>query len=162
MQEESKPQPSAKLAEANLIIRNHAIGSAVVGIVPLPIPLIDMGLLAGLQLNLIRSLAAHYNMPFSDEVGKALISAIIGSTVPGMGWGIMRNVPPAGLVGASALGAAMTYALGKVFVQHFESGGTFLNLDPDEVRDYYTEEVHNGHAGLKSDGTEEDYAGIKP
>jgi len=31
-------------------------------------------------------------------------------------------------------GGAATYALGMVFIQHFSSGGTFLNFDPDQVK----------------------------
>ena len=35
------------------------------------------------------------------------------------------------------LAGAATYAVGKVFIQHFESGGTFLNFNPESVRGYY-------------------------
>ena len=35
------------------------------------------------------------------------------------------------------LAGATTYAVGKVFIQHFESGGTFLNFNPDSVKEYY-------------------------
>ena len=28
--------------------------------------------------------------------------------------------------------------MGKVFIQHFESGGTFLDFDPDKVRSYFS------------------------
>ncbi len=37
--------------------------------------------------------------------------------------------------------AASTYAVGKIFVQHFESGGTVLSFNPDKVRDYYEAEL---------------------
>jgi len=39
---------------------------------------------------------------------------------------------------------AVTYAVGKVFHQHFASGGTFLSFDPDKVRDYYAEMLREG------------------
>jgi len=42
------------------------------------------------------------------------------------------------------LGGAVAYGLGKVFIQHFESGGTFLTFDPNKVRDYYEEMVSEG------------------
>jgi hypothetical protein len=29
-------------------------------------------------------------------------------------------------------------------VKHFESGGTFLNLDPTKVKDYYQEQFNKG------------------
>jgi len=39
---------------------------------------------------------------------------------------------------------AFTYAIGKVFIQHFASGETFLTFDPEKVRDYYTEMFEEG------------------
>ncbi|MDO7639077.1 MAG: hypothetical protein MUQ61_00270, partial [OM182 bacterium] len=37
----------------------------------------------------------------------------------------------------SALGAASTYAVGKVFVEHFEKGGTLANFSVDSVKDEF-------------------------
>jgi hypothetical protein len=37
----------------------------------------------------------------------------------------------------SIIGGASTYALGKVFIQHFESGGTFLDFDPEKVKEHF-------------------------
>jgi hypothetical protein len=31
------------------------------------------------------------------------------------------------------LGATVSFALGQVFIEHFESGGTLLDLDPDSA-----------------------------
>jgi len=39
-----------------------------------------------------------------------------------------------------ALDAASTWATGKVFIRHFESGGTFLDFDPGKARAYYAEQ----------------------
>jgi hypothetical protein len=36
-----------------------------------------------------------------------------------------------------AISGGMTYAIGKVFVQHFESGGTLLDFQPEKMRKYY-------------------------
>ena len=38
----------------------------------------------------------------------------------------------------------MTYALGKVFIQHFAAGGTFLSFDPEAVRDYFQTQLQEG------------------
>lgn len=159
--EETKPEASSKAAQANRVIRYHAIGAAAVGLVPAP--LIDLALIAGIQLNLVRSLAKLYEMPFSEEIGKSLISALLGASVPGTAFSLMKFVPVIGMVGASAAGAASTYAVGKVFVQHFESGGSFLTFDPDRVREHYAREMKSGVAkatGMAED--EEDWGGIKP
>jgi hypothetical protein len=44
-----------------------------------------------------------------------------------------------------------------VFVQHFESGGTFLDLDPAKVKAYFSEQFERGKkvvADLKPKSTE--------
>jgi len=48
---------------------------------------------------------------------------------------------------------AATYTGGRVFIQHFASGGTFLTLDPDKVTNYYAEMLKEGKtvaAGMKA------------
>lgn len=160
--EEGTPQTESKIEEANRIIRLHAIGGAAALLIP--VPLLDAGLLLGAQLNLVRSLAKLYNQPFSENAGKSIISAIVGVSVPGVAWSLTKFIPVVGMVSASAAGAASTYALGKVFVQHFESGGTFLTLDPAKVREHYAREYKKGasKASNPQEPFEEDYGGIKP
>src|SRR5271169_5928031 len=43
-----------------------------------------------------------------------------------------------------SLPAAFTYAVGKVFVQHFASGDTFLDFDPKTVREYFARRFEEG------------------
>ena len=43
-----------------------------------------------------------------------------------------------------AASGALTYAVGRVFIQHFESGGTFLDFDPAEVSKYFAEKYEQG------------------
>jgi uncharacterized protein (DUF697 family) len=40
--------------------------------------------------------------------------------------------------------SASTYATGKVFIQHFDSGGTLLTFDPEKVKAYYAEMLKEG------------------
>ncbi|MFK7983173.1 MAG: hypothetical protein AB8G86_24550, partial [Saprospiraceae bacterium] len=39
---------------------------------------------------------------------------------------------------------AATYALGKVFTQHFDQGGTLLTFDPVESRKYFQDAFEEG------------------
>jgi hypothetical protein len=70
--------------------------------------------------------------------------------LPVLGWA----AAPAGV---ALFGGASTYAVGKVFVQHFESGNTFLSFDPEAVRAYYARQFEQGKAEVKAS-----FAGIKP
>jgi hypothetical protein len=47
--------------------------------------------------------------------------------------------------------------MGKVFIQHFESGGTFLTFDPQQVRDYYAQQFEKGKEEVSKS-----FVGVKP
>ena len=131
-------------------IRNHVIGSMGVGLIPIPV--VDLVALTGIQLNMLRKLAKAYDIPFSKDKVKTILAALIGGGIPvtfaGAFASLMKAVPIIGqTTGALAmpiLAGATTYAVGKVFTQHFASGGTFLNFNPDDVKDYYYEMFKEG------------------
>jgi hypothetical protein len=50
--------------------------------------------------------------------------------------------------------AAFTYAVGKVFLQHFASGGTFLDFDPKTVREYFAKMFDEGKLVVAKGKTE--------
>ena len=60
----------------------------------------------------------------------------------------LRFIPVIGPVIAAtslpAVSAAVTYAIGKVFISHFETGGTLLDFDPVAVREYFRAEFAKG------------------
>ena len=150
-------------AKAEQTIKHHMLAAAGIGLVPLP--WVEMAALAGLQLNLLRSLAGIYGVEFSSQIGKSAIGALVGSdlsvslstglgmlakSLPGIGWAV-------GAASGALLGAASTYALGKVFVQHFESGNTFLTFDPDKVKAYYAQQFEQGKEEVRKN-----FTGLKP
>jgi len=48
---------------------------------------------------------------------------------------------------------ASTYAIGNLFIRHFESGGTLLNMDPQKMREHFKEEFENGKKVAEEVGT---------
>lgn len=132
------------------IVKYHVWGAMGIGMIPLP--LVDFVALTGVQLNMLRKLAKAYDIRFSKDKGKTIIATLIGGGIPTTVSmpvsSLLKTIPligqTAGAITMSALAGATTYALGKVFIQHFESGGTFLNFDPDAVRDYYNEMFKEG------------------
>jgi len=54
-----------------------------------------------------------------------------------------------GSVGISVFGAASTYAIGKVFVRHFEGGGTISSLSADSIKDDLEKEFSSAKAASK-------------
>ena len=145
-----------RLAASDGVIRNHAIGAAAIGLIP--VPAVDFISLTALQLNLLRRLAQIYEVPFSQELGKKSIGALVAGFTP-----MLLSAPLASAVkvvpmigstlgglAMSAVAGASTYAIGKVFLQHFDSGGTFLNFNPNAVRAYYREQFERGKQVVKS------------
>lgn len=107
----------------------------------IPIPIADTLAIGGLQMRLIAELAAIYNRPFNEEIAKSLIAAMLGSItathlMTNVGGLFVRAIPVVGvLVGAlsvPAIGYGVTWAIGHVFAEHFESGGNLLNFNPQE------------------------------
>src|ERR1700754_479907 len=115
-------------AQANEQVKKHAYVAAGLGLIP--IPLLDLAAISATQLKLVKTLADHYDVPFSENRGKALIGALAGGAAPGLAAGTTRSllkfIPGVGgllgMVTTPALAGASTYAVGKVFIQHFESG----------------------------------------
>ncbi|MCI5114114.1 MAG: DUF697 domain-containing protein [Candidatus Electrothrix sp. AW1] len=134
------------------VIRNHMLTAMGVGLIPFP--LVDLVSITGVQLNMLRRLSNTYEVPFTEhKVKNILMSLVGGSSVLPLGGTLIsltKFIPVAG----QALGAvsmpitagAVTYAVGKVFHQHFASGGTFLTFDPDKVREYYKQMLKEGKA----------------
>ena len=139
-----------KTVEVHDIVKHHVWGSLGVGLIP--IPLVDFVALTGVQMNMLRRLAKTYDIRFSKDIVKNVIATLVGGGIPTTVSmpvaSLMKTIPwvgqAAGALPMPALAGASTYALGKVFIQHFESGGTFLNFDPEAVRDYYNEMFKEG------------------
>ena len=109
----------------------------------MPIPIFDIAAIAAVQLRMLGKLAGQYAVPLGEDKGKAAVTALLGSVIPtslgyGMVGGLVQHIPVVGpVLGVFTVGAfasAATFAVGKVFIQHFESGGTFLDFEPSEVR----------------------------
>src|ERR1700676_930440 len=127
---------------ASKLVDRFAIWSGVAGLVPIPV--IDVLAVGGLQVQMLRRLSQIYGIEFSENRGKSLIAALAGTMIPatsGMGAAsALKAVPVLGMLASAfvmpALSAGATFAIGKAFIQHFESGGTLLDFNPPDHRDF--------------------------
>ena len=127
---------------AGKLVDRFAIWSGVAGLIPVPV--VDVLCVGGLQVQMLRRLSQIYNVEFSENRGKALIAALAGTMIPatsGIGAAsAMKAIPVVNLLAAGfvmpVLSAGATYAIGKAFVQHFESGGTLLDFNPPDYREF--------------------------
>jgi uncharacterized protein (DUF697 family) len=97
---------------------------------------------------MLRRLSELYGVPFSENRGKSIIASLAGSVlpastatssamtvgslikgVPGIGWAVGALTMPVFSAGA-------TWVIGRVFIQHFASGGSLLDFNPPDYREF--------------------------
>ncbi len=135
-----------KKIRADAMIKNHMVWSMSAGFIPVPIA--DMLAVTAIQMDMVRSLSRIYDVEFKESQGKALITSLAGSGVARLSANAVKFFPGIGtLVGGltmAALSGASTYAVGEVFKKHFQTGGTFLDFDPERLRKIYREKFEKG------------------
>ncbi len=146
----------SRLTEAQETVKKYMLGALGVGVVPLP--LVDLAVLSGIQLKMLHSLAKIYDVEFSAQFGKSLIASLAGGGGSISLYGLITPLGRiASMAGMAFFGGASTYAIGRVFIQDLESGGTFLTLDPEKVKSYYAEQFEEGKAEIKKS-----FSGTRP
>ena len=126
---------------ASRLVDRFAIWSGVAGLIPMPF--VDAAAVGGVQVQMLRRVSQIYEVPFSENRGKALIAALAGALLPSTStigiYSTVKAVPFLGtIVGGLAmpvLSAGATYAIGQAFIKHFESGGTLLDFNPPDYRE---------------------------
>ena len=143
---------------ADSIIRNHMVWSMGAGLIPVPIA--DFFAVSAIQLDMIRQIAKLYDIDFSEQAGKASITALTSSGLARLGARAVKFIPGVGTIlggiTMSVLSGASSYALGEVFKKHFATGGTFLDFEPSRVKKFYDEQFEKGKVIAKEIKEDED------
>jgi uncharacterized protein (DUF697 family) len=121
-------------ARALAIVSRYAAGSALSGMMPLP--LVTFAGVSAVTVRMVKSLSDHYGVPFEEDRARAIVVALVGGALP-TGVGVVTASalsylwPPAAVIGvaASAMSAAAyTRGVGRIFIEHFESGATLQDF----------------------------------
>lgn len=137
--------------EALAIVKRHAYYSSGIGL--LPVPFAEVLTVNAVQYAMIKKLASCYDLQFKDQWVKSLVSSLLSGVVSvsiiygpitnalaivtGFGW-IMR----AGV--SLSVSGAVTMALGKLFIDHFERGGSLFDLDVKQSNVHLKGELARG------------------
>ena len=141
--EVSETPETSKEEEANGIVKKYMYLSMAAGIAPV---VVDSLAITGLQLKMLHSLTKVYDVPFTQNAGKSVIASLVGgigmgSTSRGAVCSLLKMVPVVGPIAGTAtlpaMAGASAYAIGKLFIQHFESGGTFLDFDSASMHEHF-------------------------
>lgn len=131
---------------AQEIVKTHLLLAVGGGLIP--VPLVDFAAVTGVQINMIRSLAKLYSVDFNEQIGKSIVSSLVGTSLARLAASAVKAIPLIGsILGAasmSVLSGASTYAVGQVFIQHFGKGGTLDDFNPEQVKSKYQEEFERG------------------
>ena len=142
---------SEKELEALKTVKRYMWWSMGAGVIPVPV--VNLVAVSGVQLKMLAEISKIYGVPFQENRGKAITGALTGFLAPqaistGLVGNLLRFVPVVGpLATASSMVlfcAASAWALGKVFIEHFESGGTLLSFDPEKMREHFRAEYEQG------------------
>ncbi len=125
-----------KLKSANHIVNNYTAASMGTGFIP--IPFADQLFLMGIQRKMLYELTELYQLPFSKKIGQSIVNTLLKSLlssnmIKGVLGNMIKFIPGIGTAiggfSISVFNGASTYAIGQVFIQHFESGGTLINFE---------------------------------
>jgi len=134
-----RPSPSSdtlnvdaakRRAQARAIVERHATYSAVGGVLPLPIA--SVAGITTIIIRMVKMLSSLYGVPFERDRARAIVAGLVGGATP-TGFAAVTTstlfyaVPSGLLLGTvvSAISAvACTRSIGRVFIEHFESGAT--------------------------------------
>jgi len=127
---------------ASKLVDRFALWSGVAGLIPVPV--VDAATVAGLQLQMVRRVSQIYDVNFSENIGKSLIAALAGAMVPATSSlgaaSLLKAVPIVGPIASGfvmpVLASGATFAIGRAFIQHFETGGTLLDFNPPDYREF--------------------------
>ncbi|NKB77856.1 MAG: DUF697 domain-containing protein [Gammaproteobacteria bacterium] len=138
------------------MIKNHVLMASGVSLVPIPV--FDMIALSSTQMNMLRSLSEHYELPFDETSIKSMVVPMLSGSLPVLGVvglsSLVKVIPGigtlAGSAGLSVTAGAITYAVGQVFAKHCAAGGSLEDFDSQQAQHFMKEELEHGKAFVRN------------
>ena len=133
---------------AKQCVKNWSQWATVAGFIPLEF--VDTAAISGVQLKLTYDLCKIYDVPFKKESALAIIGALVGGSITTiasqrLGVSLVNKIPYVGSILSGITQPAMaygsTYALGLVFISHFEREGTLHNFNLESAKTLFEEQV---------------------
>jgi uncharacterized protein (DUF697 family) len=114
----------------------------------IPVPLVDLAAMSAIQVKMISELSELYEVPFSQGLAKKAIATLVASASSSSFASLIKLVPGIGYFGLAiplaTLNVSYTYAVGKIFAQHFQSGADLASFDPNAQKANFKEKLEEG------------------
>lgn len=133
---------------ADQTVKNWSQWATVAGFIP--VPLLDLAAISGVQIKMIYDLCKVYDIPFDQRRVRAIVSGLAGGGVTtvastALSGTFIKSVPVIGSTLAAVTQPVMSYAtsfaIGTIFVRHFESNGTLMSMSIESLKATYHEQV---------------------
>lgn len=139
--------PLSRIGRAEAIIHRNVLWSLGAGV--LPFPIVDVVSITAVQVKMLKELSDLYDVKFTSDIAQKLVGSLLsGLGSVGLGGMLAASVAKfipyvgttLGVISVPVTAGAFTHATGKVFLMHFESGGTVLDFDAAAMRSYFKRE----------------------
>ncbi len=133
-----------RAALARSTVKYYAAWSFGAGLVAIPV--VEMLAVVGVQVQMLRKLSDIYGVEFSEHVARNVLMALLGGIAAetvgaGIARPLVRSIPGIGTIlsvlTVPAVSVASTYAVGEVFIQHFEKGGSLLDFRSESMKEKF-------------------------
>jgi uncharacterized protein (DUF697 family) len=108
----------------------------------IPNSLLEYAAISGVQLKMLHDLSRLYGIPFKADAVKVIIGSILGGSVAYFLSDLYANwvkaIPvvgkPIAFLSEPAMAYVTTYAVGFVFLEHFENNGSFQDIELENIK----------------------------
>jgi len=147
----SRKQTAGKLTNRFIL---WSMGGSII-----PIAFVDLVAVIAVQIKLISEISKIYGLSFEKNRIKGIITPLIGSiglapTCTAIVGSLLKIIPGVGsyvcIASLPIVIGAITYATGRIFIAHFESGGTLLSFNADEAKEAYKQHFKEGQEVAKN------------
>jgi uncharacterized protein (DUF697 family) len=159
--ETAAPETETKEKRALRLTRHYALWSMGGGLIP--VFGLDLAAIIAVQIQLVREMSKVYGVEFKENRAKSILTSLIASLgfIP-IGTGILFSVikvipvvgPLASRIALPITAGAVTFATGKAFIAHFESGGNFLNCNVERMKEGYRKTFVEGKSVMEKERQE--------
>ena len=143
-----KAEETKTRLSAHKIVARWSRWSLAASVVPLP--LLDMAAISGVQVKMIYELCKTYEVDFEHKAAVAIASGVAGGAAVQTLAGViakqmLRFAPGVGQIFMFAVEPLMSYvttqAIGLAFISHFEDDGRMHDFNPEKIKQYMAAQI---------------------